>query len=323
MRAFFVSPVEQPLRPGRARREGDPACLVRHRPRHRLSRRHLEHRCRRPAHDGRHCRRRRRPLVLRLDGTLRPAADVLAGLLGGMAWAAIPAFLKSRLEVNEILVSLMLTYVATLVLSWLVYGPWKDPEGFNFPQTRLFSRDPADRPRRHPPACRGRDGPGHPRPRAGWASPARSGASRSRSRAWPRRPHAMPASGGRRLIWSTLLLSGGLAGLAGLFEVAGPIGQLVPVISPGYGFTAIIVAFLGRLHPLGILLASLLVALSYHRRRERADRGRAAAGRDRGLPGPAPVLPPRDRRAGALPHPHAAASPPPEGPLWTRPSPPS
>src|SRR3546814_19947773 len=66
-----------------------------------------------------------------------------------------------------------------------------------------------------------------------------------------------------RIVWFCLLLSGGLAGLAGLFEVAGPIGQLVPVISPGYGFTAIIVAFLGRLHPLGILLSGLLMALSY------------------------------------------------------------
>src|SRR3546814_10089461 len=65
------------------------------------------------------------------------------------------------------------------------------------------------------------------------------------------------------MVWLCLLLSGGLAGLAGLFEVAGPIGQLVPSISPGYGFTAIIVAFLSRLHPLGIILSGLLVALSY------------------------------------------------------------
>src|SRR5207245_8792444 len=66
-----------------------------------------------------------------------------------------------------------------------------------------------------------------------------------------------------RLVWLAFLLSGGLAGLAGMLEVAGPIGQLVPVITPGYGFTAIIVAFLGRLNPLGILLAALIVALSY------------------------------------------------------------
>ena len=65
------------------------------------------------------------------------------------------------------------------------------------------------------------------------------------------------------MIWISFLISGGLAGLAGLGEVAGPMGQLNPTISPGYGFAAIIVAFLGRLHPLGLLLASLLMALMY------------------------------------------------------------
>ena len=67
----------------------------------------------------------------------------------------------------------------------------------------------------------------------------------------------------KRVVWLTMLLGGGLAGLAGLFEVSGPIGQIIPVISPGYGFTAIIVAFLGRLHPIGIIAAGLLMALSY------------------------------------------------------------
>ena len=67
----------------------------------------------------------------------------------------------------------------------------------------------------------------------------------------------------KHIIWFSLMVSGGLAGLAGTFEVAGPIGQLIPVISPGYGFTAIIVAFLGRLHPLGIIASGLLMALSY------------------------------------------------------------
>ena len=63
----------------------------------------------------------------------------LAGALGGMAYAAIPALLKTRLQVNEILTSLMLTYAAIQLLYYLMRGPWKDPEGFNFPQTRLFS----------------------------------------------------------------------------------------------------------------------------------------------------------------------------------------
>ena len=188
----------------------------------------------------------------------------LAGILGGMLYAAIPAFLKTRFDVNEILVSLMLTYVATLFLSILVYGPWKDPDGFNFPQTRMFS-DSALLPiilentRLH----------------LGfaialvvavvtWVVVTRTTLG-FEIRVVGQAPHAA-AYGGfdrKRTIWFCLLASGGLAGLAGLFEAAGPIGQLIPVLTPGYGFTAIIVAFLGRLHPIGIVAAGLLMALSY------------------------------------------------------------
>src|SRR5215470_2775752 len=63
---------------------------------------------------------------------------ILAGAIGGGLWAAIPAVLRTRFNTNEILVSLMLVYIANLLVSWLVYGPWKDPEGFNFPQTKMF-----------------------------------------------------------------------------------------------------------------------------------------------------------------------------------------
>ena len=66
-----------------------------------------------------------------------------------------------------------------------------------------------------------------------------------------------------RLVIVTFLISGALAGLAGIIEVAGPIGHLQPGISPGYGFTAIIVAFLGRLNPVGILIAGLFLALTF------------------------------------------------------------
>ncbi|MGF1476223.1 MAG: ABC transporter permease [Geminicoccaceae bacterium] len=189
---------------------------------------------------------------------------ILAGILGGMAYAAIPAFLKTRFEVNEILVSLMLTYVATLLLSILVYGPWKDPQGFNFPQSRMFS-DAALLPvilegtRLHLGFAvavgtaliawlvMARTVLGFEIKTVGQASQAAAFAGFSQ----------------KRTIWFCLLLSGGLAGLAGLFEIAGPIGQLIPVLTPGYGFTAIIVAFLGRLHPIGIIAAGLLMALSY------------------------------------------------------------
>ena len=190
-------------------------------------------------------------------------AMCLAGILGGMAYAAIPAFLKTRFDVNEILTSLMLAYVATLFLSLLVYGPWKDPEGYGFPESRMFAASAmlptlVSGTRLHVGAGRAAgcarrlaaDEPDDHRLRGQGGRPgARRGALRRFSR--------------ERMIWFCLLLGGGLAGLAGLFEVAGPIGQLVPVISPGYGFTAIIVAFLGRLHPLGVLIAGLVMALSY------------------------------------------------------------
>jgi simple sugar transport system permease protein len=188
----------------------------------------------------------------------------LAAILGGMAWGAIPAFLKARLDVNEILTSLMLTYVAQLILTILVYGPWKDPEGMNFPQSRLFS-DSALLPilisgtRLH----------------LGTliallvALAAAVVMARSVIGFEIRTIGAAPAAGRyagfsrERIIWLTMMAGSALAGLAGLFEVAGPIGQLIPKITPGYGFTAIIVAFLGRLEPLGIIVAGLLMALSY------------------------------------------------------------
>ena len=188
----------------------------------------------------------------------------LAGLLGGLAYAAIPAFLKTRFDVNEILTSLMLTYVATLFLGTLVYGPWKDPEGFNFPQSRMFT-DAALLPTIMAGA----------RLHAGalvalliaagaWVLMAYTIVG-FQIRVVGQAPAAARFAGfsRKRTVWLCLLISGGLAGLAGAFEVAGPIGQLIPVITPGYGFTAIIVAFLGRLHPLGIVLSGLLVALSF------------------------------------------------------------
>lgn len=191
-------------------------------------------------------------------------AMLIAGIIGGMAWAAIPAFLKTRYNTNEILTSLMLTYVGLLLLSYLIHGPWKDPDGFNFPESRLF-HDSAVLPiilegtRLH----------------IGWLITLFVAIL-----AWllmvkhiigfqikviGMAPAAASFAGfkEKRVVWLTLLISGGAAGLAGVLEVSGPIGQIVPVISPGYGFTAIIVAFLGRLHPVGVVLAGLLMALTY------------------------------------------------------------
>jgi simple sugar transport system permease protein len=188
----------------------------------------------------------------------------IAGILGGMAYASIPAFLKTRFGVNEILTSLMLTYVAVLFLSTLVYGPWKDPDGFNFPQSRMFS-DSALLPivlentRMHLGTVIGLLVAV-----AGWVVMTFTIIG-FEIRVVGQAPAAARFAGfsRNRMIWLSLLVGGGLAGLAGTFEVAGPIGQIIPVISPGYGFTAIIVAFLGRLHPLGIILSGLLMALSY------------------------------------------------------------
>lgn len=189
---------------------------------------------------------------------------LLFGVVAGMAWAAIPALLKTRYHASEILTSLMLTYVATLLLSYLVQGPWRDPDGFNFPESRLFD-DAALLPLLWPGT---RLHIGAPlallAALLGWVLLGRTILGfqlRVIGQAAP--AAAFAGFNSNRLVWVALLLTGGLAGLAGMLEVAGPIGQLHPVVSPGYGFTAIIVAFVGRLHPLGVIAAGLLLALSF------------------------------------------------------------
>ena len=188
----------------------------------------------------------------------------LAGMAGGLVWAGIPAFLKLRFNASEILTSLMLTYVAQLLLTWLVRGPWRDPMGFNFPQSKMFEGAALITPFIHGT----RLGIGAPLAVlvaiAVWVLISKSFLG-FQIRVIGMTPMAAGYAGfdRKKITWFALLLSGALAGMAGLNEVAGPIRQLLPVVSPGYGFTAIIVAFLGRLHPIGIIFASLLVALSY------------------------------------------------------------
>ncbi len=186
---------------------------------------------------------------------------VVAGALGGMIWASVAAFLKDRFNANEILVSLMLVYVADLFLSWLVFGPWKDPHGFNFPQTANFSAATAV-PRFIPGmrlhwgfalAILGAV--------AMWIFMFRTYRGLQLLVGGPAPAAARYAGFSARVaLWSTFLISGALAGVAGALEVAGPMGQLTPHVSQGYGFAAIIVAFVGRLHPLGAVLASLVLA---------------------------------------------------------------
>jgi simple sugar transport system permease protein len=189
---------------------------------------------------------------------------IVAGALGGMAWAAIPAWLRTRFNASEILVSLMLVYVAALTLSYLVHGPWRDPEGFNFPQSKMFS-DVALLPNLLPET---RLNVGLLLALAvvavGWLFMRRSLAG-FQMRVAGLAPAAANYAGisAKRTVWLGMLIGGATAGIAGVNEAAGPIGQLLPSMSPGYGFAAIIVAFVGRLHPLGVLLASLLMSLLY------------------------------------------------------------
>jgi general nucleoside transport system permease protein len=191
-------------------------------------------------------------------------AILLAGMAGGMLWAGLVALLRDRFNANEILVSLMLVYVADMVLSYMVYGPWKDPNGFNFPQSKTFeavTKIPRlmDGSRMHIGlllALAGvavvwvflfRTRPGFAQQVGGLAPAAARYAGFS----------------SRKALWLALLTSGACAGLAGALEVAGPIGQLTPYVPAGYGFAAIIVAFIGRLHPVGVIFSSVLMSMFY------------------------------------------------------------
>jgi ABC-type uncharacterized transport system permease subunit len=187
---------------------------------------------------------------------------ILAGALSGAAWAAVVALLRDRFHANEILVSLMLVYVANLFLSLLMFGPWKDPKGWNFPQTVSFSPDTTI-PRVFR-AFRLNWGFGVALLAAVlmWTFLFRTLRGLQLQVGGPA-PAAARYAGfsARGALWTTLLTSGALAGVAGAFEAVGPMGQLTPHVSTGYGFTAIIVAFVGRLNPIGCVLASGLLSV--------------------------------------------------------------
>ena len=191
-------------------------------------------------------------------------AVLAAGMLGGMVWAGIVAALRDRFHANEILVSLMLVYVAEMLLSYLVYGPWKDPAGYNFPQTITFLEAT-----RVPKLMTGL------RMNIGLilALVAVVGFAIFLFRTYAGfqlqvgglAPQAARYAGfsSRKALWTALLLSGGMAGLAGALDVAGPQGQLTPYVPLGYGFAAIIVAFVGRLHPVGIVFSAILMSMFF------------------------------------------------------------
>jgi simple sugar transport system permease protein len=188
---------------------------------------------------------------------------VLAGgLLGGMAWAAIVAVLRDRFNASEILVSLMLVYVAQQLVNYMVFGPWKDPAGFNFPQTKNF-----DASTWMPNLLTGT------RLHVGfivalvlvalmWVFMFRIYRG-FQLQVGGQAPAAARYAGfsASTSLWTALMISGGLAGLAGGMEAIGTLRQVTPHVSAGLGFTAIIVCFVGRLHPVGIIFAGVLLSM--------------------------------------------------------------
>jgi len=191
---------------------------------------------------------------------------VLAGALGGWAWAMIPGVLKTRFNTNEILVSLLLVYVAEQLLASMSLGLLRNPDGGGFPGSRNLQQYEAAS---NPELIAGTGM--HWGVVAAFIAVIFAYILLSRHilgfqiRVTGESPRAAKFAGVNptRLILFCLGMSGALAGLAGMFEVSGPAGQVSIDFNSGYGFTAIIVAFLGRLHPVGILLAGLLMALTY------------------------------------------------------------
>ncbi len=189
---------------------------------------------------------------------------ILAGIVGGTAWAAISAVLRTRFSVNEILSSLMLTYVALQVLGYMVSGPWKDPNGRNFPATAPLSPDQT-LPILFPGSTV------HLGiaiavilPFVFWLVTARS-VFGFQIRVVGSAPHAARHGGfdSKQTIWLAMLIGGGMAGLAGALEFTGALKTINLGFPSGYGFTAIIVSFLGRLHPIGCLIAGIVLAVTY------------------------------------------------------------
>jgi simple sugar transport system permease protein len=193
------------------------------------------------------------------------AVMTIAGFLAGALWGAIPGVLKAKLGVNEIISSLMLTYVAIQYNNYFVYGPWA-AGGFGltapFPRTAWFPRltDFGD----IIPALRGMTA--HLGILYGLVAAIILYIIFKYSK-WGYElkvigdnPEAARYAGMNlsRTIILTMIISGGLAGLAGMSELAGAVHRLQEHFSPGYGFTAIIVAWLARLNPLAIILVGYL-----------------------------------------------------------------
>ncbi len=190
---------------------------------------------------------------------------LVMAMAGGALYAMIPAKLKTVFGTNEILTSLMLVYCANLFLDWMVRGPWRSPQGYNFPITIDFHEWAVLNPVSIGGVYVNLSAPIALILVAVLAVVMRSTLKGFEIRVLGQSPRAGTFAGfsNRRMTTFAFALSGALAGLAGMMVVMSEIGKLQPVISPGYGFTAIIVAFLGRLNPVGILIAGLVIASSY------------------------------------------------------------
>ena len=206
-------------------------------------------------------------VAIQFDGSTSPLVlptMVLIGMAGGMGWAAIAAWLRTRYNANEILVTFMLSSIALQVLYYLVTGPLRDPQGFNFPQSITFSDSAIF-------SVLLEDTRANASLLIAFVATIMAYIFMQRSLLGYKlivgglAPHAARYAGfaNKRAVWIALLIGGAAAGIAGVGEVAGPLGMLQRNISPGYGFAAIIVAFLGGLHPIGIVFSSALMALIF------------------------------------------------------------
>lgn len=189
---------------------------------------------------------------------------IVAGALGGAVYALIAAGLRTRFGASEILVTLMMSLIAVQMLNYLLLGPWKDPRGFNFPQTVMFPDNALlpilfDGTRTNISLIF-----------AVLASVFAYLMMQHHFRGYQLRtaglaPRAALYAGfsAPRMVWLGLGLGGLAAGIAGASEVAGPLGQLQRSVSSGYGYAAIIVAYVGGLNPLGIVASSFLISVIY------------------------------------------------------------
>jgi simple sugar transport system permease protein len=193
---------------------------------------------------------------------------ILVAMAAGAAWAAIAAVCKTLFNANEILVTLMLSYVAALLIDVMVRGPLRDPMAFGFPLTPMYPD--AGLINRMPIPGVGYLGQLHYgvlaafilAPIAWWLMHRTLPGFQVRVIGSAPRAGRFAGFSSVRTTIGVLLFSGAMAGLAGMIEVSANIGQLQPNVSFGYGFTAIIVAFLARLNPLGVIAAGLLIAMA-------------------------------------------------------------